>query len=1174
MSVKNLYNFASVVSHRPLEIIDDELVRAVAKPVKADASVLLLQIEKALAEAQAAQHKRQYELAIARYRRARGLIVRILFPSLPDIRYSDLAVVPAKTHFEPLLGASLALIDTMPVEQSAPVGPAFAAGVPFPEELRLVTERGVRIVDDVPRDVRGSAELGESYASRGEWQRAEFFYRQAKAGLDAAEANSTAGAALDVSLGGVLVQLGRAREAQPLLDRASTVFREAHDTIGEAQANINLGAAAAQNGDDAAAERFDAQAEQLLRRAQELPAKSSTARQHVRSVLTELFSREGTAPGQASEAVISSATANTAGTRSTRPADLAISHAEGRAITLRQPGKDGGWASIPLLTRAEAARQSVEKQLTMPVGDQTFRLQWRAGGAIETQPIKTGWYDARRTFLRLSDVVASWNSQPEMAVHLPHLYYYVIPIGIGDCQLALGRYEAAASSYIEAAGYEFVNPTLEAPHLWRKLAQAYLSWGDRIYRDDDLDGAAAVFHKILLTPGGENVVDAASPLYALPGLRAFGARVSAMLTALPPNGVPDFDGAVASIVLTARARLIQIAARLDYLGMPADYVPIWSFDFLQNVARYFTEQAIQAEREFVNWWDRAENEELTRQQLESATEQARGELELARRQETAALLEAETYSAAAVLATTRRANAQANRAAYDAFSWERMHLASNTAWYSAQNPWELDHPVPGDGRHIHEIIAANTLQMERATRTYELGAMARQVAELAQAQAVAAVQTAAAQARLNATRQMTAVAALRTNAAAEALGAFDSQFFTPETWFEMGAFMRAISDSYFYMALRIARLMQRAYNFENDTSLAFIRTDYSTNTVKGLLGGDALLRDIDSFTFDLITTATRKTQPVKHTISLAERFPYLLETALRATGSMQFETRVEDFDEAHPGTYGQRIQRVEVEVEGVLPSGGVHGTLSCDGISRYRTAAADTVKVRVHSREALQLSEFRVREDSLIFPADSRKLGLFEGAGVASTWTLELPRGTNDLDYRMLTDVRITFYYTAKYDDGLAAEVRERLSAIAGITARSRTFPLRFAFPDAFFHFQDTGELAFTLTPFEFRQNETNVLIDDIALLVVPEPGMSAEGLVVRLSTPAHPDAIAATANASGAIVSAPGHPWAAIAGSGIGDYRIEIRAADNPGVAAGTLRLERLENLVLLLSYTFTPRS
>ena len=38
---------------------------------------------------------------------------------------------------------------------------------------------------------------------------------------------------------------------------------------------------------------------------------------------------------------------------------------------------------------------------------------------------------------------------------------------------------------------------------------------------------------------------------------------------------------------------------------------------------------------------------------------------------------------------------------------------------------------------------------------------------------------------------------------------------------------------------------------------------------------------------------------------------------------MEFETRIDDFDYLYPGTYAGRIENVEIEVVGIIPSSGI-----------------------------------------------------------------------------------------------------------------------------------------------------------------------------------------------------------------------------------------------------------
>ena len=346
--------------------------------------------------------------------------------------------------------------------------------------------------------------------------------------------------------------------------------------------------------------------------------------------------------------------------------------------------------------------------------------------------------------------------------------------------------------------------------------------------------------------------------------------------------------------------------------------------------------------------------------------------------------------------------------------------------------------------------------------------------------------------------------------------------------------------------------------------------------MKGLLAGDALLLDIDSFTYDLITTVQRKDVPIKHTVSLAEQYPFLFETEFRNTGRIEFELRLDDLDRVYPGTYARRLETVEVEVQGVLPAGGVHGTLTNAGISRYRTADINDLKVRIQPKETMVLSEHRVRDDALIFPADPRQLKLFEGVGVESTWVVELPRVSNDLDYRAISDIRLTFYCQAKHDRNLEAAVRTQLAAIPGNQQAGRIIPLRWTFPDAFFNFQDTGQLAFSLTPLDFPYNVIDPQIGQVGVVVVTDPGVDPTGWQVRLQVPAAANTIVAPAAADGTIIADTGHPWETLqTGNAVGDYIVELLAAENPGlVVDGQLQLNMIQNVALILEYDYTPRA
>src|SRR6185436_6378410 len=70
---------------------------------------------------------------------------------------------------------------------------------------------------------------------------------------------------------------------------------------------------------------------------------------------------------------------------------------------------------------------------------------------------------------------------------------------------------------------------------------------------------------------------------------------------------------------------------LNYLGLAPDHAPIFRFRYLQNVATYLADNAIQTERTFVSFRSSAENQTIERMQMESAVELNRAALDIEQR---------------------------------------------------------------------------------------------------------------------------------------------------------------------------------------------------------------------------------------------------------------------------------------------------------------------------------------------------------------------------------------------------------------------------------------------------------------------------------------------------------------------------------------------------------------
>ena len=136
-------------------------------------------------------------------------------------------------------------------------------------------------------------------------------------------------------------------------------------------------------------------------------------------------------------------------------------------------------------------------------------------------------------------------------------------------------------------------------------------------RNDQATDAVPVYQNVIML---DDTVPA-SKLYSTASLKP-GADVARNVIAhlgdpFSLNVNPSFIGAIFAI----RQQLIKIKGGLDFWGRKANTVPIWTFDYLQNVAINFTQLAINAEQEVINFWDRADQAGLTRVQIAASLNQ-------------------------------------------------------------------------------------------------------------------------------------------------------------------------------------------------------------------------------------------------------------------------------------------------------------------------------------------------------------------------------------------------------------------------------------------------------------------------------------------------------------------------------------------------------------------------
>jgi|GEM_PF-5552279 len=333
-------------------------------------------------------------------------------------------------------------------------------------------------------------------------------------------------------------------------------------------------------------------------------------------------------------------------------------------------------------------------------------------------------------------------------------------------------------------------------------------------------------------------------------------------------------------------------------------------------------------------------------------------------------------------------------------------------------------------------------------------------------------------------------------------------------------------------AITAAFMAERALAFEiQNKRLDIIRFDYFNPSKDGLLGATQLITDLESLKNKQFRLSTRKLQLSK-TISLSQLFP--VEFAqFKETGIMPFSTSKGSwskgivrnqtdnslllFDNDFPGHYMRLIKSVKLTVLALVPPiDGIKATLRNNGLSHVVVGppyASDYEEVTV-SRQPDSIALTAPFSSSGLFVLDYNDKFLlpFEGNGVATDWTLELPKAANNFNFETIFDVLVTIDYTAleSKDTVLKSGKTFKQSIIEKLgnsSSDDRAYSLRYDFPDAWYHLNNPQNPLPNLEPMEvplssvetdFPANQSNKKIERVTVRVSFADGTSEE-LHVRL---------------------------------------------------------------------------
>ncbi len=267
----------------------------------------------------------------------------------------------------------------------------------------------------------------------------------------------------------------------------------------------------------------------------------------------------------------------------------------------------------------------------------------------------------------------------------------------------------------------------------------------------------------------------------------------------------------------------------------------------------------------------------------------------------------------------------------------------------------------------------------------------------------------------------------------------------------MASTLNRIYRSSFNIAQDLAKLAERAYNFETFRSDIFIQSDNWQFDKAGLLAGDRLLLQLQEMEKAYMEKNERVPE-ITQSFSLA-----LLDASnliqLRQTGTCVIKIPEIAFEVLYPGQYRRIIKSVRISIPCIA---GPHTNIS---------ARLTLLKGEVEKEDKLALEELIVAKNTSITTSsanndagvfdlnfkDERYLP-FEGAGAISEWRLELPAKLRSFNYDTIADVIVHISYTALDGDRVVAEDELAATIIAYTQSEGvyRIFSLRHEFPAAF----------------------------------------------------------------------------------------------------------------------------
>jgi tetratricopeptide (TPR) repeat protein len=783
------------------------------------------------------------------------------------------------------------------------------------------------------------------------------------------------------------------------------------------------------------------------------------------------------------------------------------------------------------------------------------------------------------------------------AVFIPHAIGYALPVARGEALLKSGRFEEAIACFGQADSYPYLNEVHERPFLWAKTSQAYLQWGNSLYKEGQVVEARKKYEMVLnnslpLRPNEKvsqmvNIVAKAfkdllarrdaliddfitsvsepepeealcpkknaikdTTVFSDPAflgkvcLDVDPGKVKYKLGGCPgwpvdpgvvdpvpdeflatrnryaftpdqfAQGTPGFAEAMPwlAVQVEAYSKNLSIGNYEDFYGRDLRRVPVWRYDYLYRVSRRLAQRAVEVEKRLIRFLEladpmKAELEELEKDLAFFQAELGRVNAKIDGMMNT--ISDLGQAQSMLMTVTTELRNEKEDKCEVPWWKWVLVILAvivvaaaliiGLAALTVVTEGWGLL-ALPG-------VVYALAKVTEWANRELTCDNIDDAIGDTTHALSVVNSALTDKRQELDALLRQRDYLESKMTEAQGYLTDFEnnqaSRYLNLELLTKMAGVMEEIYTYYTDAAVRIALDMQQAYNFEKDKRLHVIRSDYKNvrDDLRGRLGAEVLLRDIDSFAVDHIESASEKEVCIKREISFFSEYPQEL-LALRLAGHTLFSTRIDDFDRFAPGTYHQRIKRVDVVIEANGEPVRFSGFLSNFGSSKVRFLdPEDRFKIdnqrifqeeheavrklcykrmlRANELESMNILHNESVEATITPETAVERLNFFENSGVEATWELSLSPRT-DLNFCDITDVRLIVYYTALFDPKLK-KVLEEVSFKDRVAATA--FSLKALLKDEFETDLANGRLSFALKPHMFAHAHLPKAVRNIGLV-------------------------------------------------------------------------------------------